>query len=290
MSAFSGDALALWLGHVPVYLAIGALSGLVAGLFGVGGGVVIVPLLFAFLRMQSVSASVIPHLAIGSALACIVVTGASAAWAHHAKGAVRWQLFAGMLPGLLIGAGAGALTASALPGVVLQALFGSLLGLVAVHMFIDWRPALMDAPPGLAGLTGAGTLIAWPSTLLGIAGGSLTVPFLYGCRVPLHHAIGTASACGVPLAACGAVGYMLAGAGIDGLPAGAGGYVYWPAVLGIVVSSAACAPLGARLAHRWSVETLRRAFSLLLAVVSASLLWDAVQGFQGPGIAGLSGL
>ena len=274
--ALLAAAASPWLGYLPAYLAIGAAAGVAAGLFGVGGGVIIVPLVLVCLHAQSAPAALIPHLAIGSALACIVVTAASAAWAHHGHGAVRWALVAGMLPGLIAGAALGARTASALSGPTLQALFGGLLAAVAAHMFSNWRPALMDAPPRAAGLALSGLLIAWPSALLGIAGGSIAVPFLHGCRLPLREAIGTASACGAPIAAVGALGYALAGAGASGLPVGAAGFVYWPAVAGIVASSALATRYGAHLAHRWPVARLKRAFALMLAAVGASLLWDAL--------------
>ncbi len=270
-----------WLGHLPFYLLIGAVTGLAAGMFGIGGGLIIVPAMVLMLSLDGVSPTVVPHLAVGSALACIVVTALSASWVHHSKGSLRWPLLWRMLPGLVLGAAAGALTAHMIDGSILQLLLGGCLGLVALQMWFPWQPLIQRAAPGRWVLGLAGSLVGWLSALLGIAGGVLLVPFLSVYQVPLRQAIGTAAACGLPIALFGALGHAVSGWGNPQVPAGSSGFVYWPAVFSIVLSSVFLARTGARLAHRLPVQQLRRWLALLLIAVSGMLLWDALRRVVG---------
>lgn len=255
------------------YLTTGALSGVLAGLLGIGGGVVIVPVLILMFSYQGMPAEWVPHLAVGTSLATIVGTGAASVRAHHHRGAVRWDLVRALAPGIVIGAGFGALSAGWLPADWLKRIFALFLLLVGYRMIRhhsgQQRVGRLPAPPGLLAVgTGIGTL----SSLVGIGGGSLTVPFLSRSGIAMPSAVATASACGVPLALVGACGFALMGWGHAGLPDASTGFVYWPAVACIWLTSVPTAPLGARLAHSLPVGQIKRLFGLLLLLVAVRLI------------------
>ena len=255
-----------------IFAATGAVAGLLAGLFGVGGGLIVVPALAFVLRWQGVGPAVVMQVAIGTSLAVIAATSLSSMLAHHRRGGVLWPVFARFAPGLVAGAVAGAFVAHALPGLVLQRIVGVGALLVALQMFLDRQPPAGQGLPGPAALLGAGGVIGALSALIGIGGGSLTVPFLAWRGVGMRQAVGTSAACGVPIAWAGAAGFMLAGAGIAGRPDWSVGYVALPAFAGIAVASVLVAPLGARLAHRLPPKQLKRGFALLLVVIGVLLL------------------
>lgn len=260
--------------ELGAYLATGVLSGLLAGLFGVGGGVVVVPALIWVFTHAGVAADWVPHLAVGSSLATIVGTGAASARAHHSRGAVRWDLVLALAPGMVLGAWAGAAVAGFLPGAWLKRIFGVFLVYVGVRML--WPGAqtvARRALPARGGMGLAGAGIGALSALVGIGGGTLTVPFLVRSGLDLRRAVGTSSACGLPLAVAGAVGFVVSGWGREGLPEWSTGFVYWPAVAAVLVASIPVAPLGARLAHALPVVVLRRIFGVLLLTVALRLLW-----------------
>ena len=255
-----------------IFAATGACAGVLAGLFGVGGGLVMVPALAFLLPLRGVAPDIVMQVAVGTSLAVIAATSVSSMLAHHRRGGVLWPVFLRFAPGLAAGALAGAFAAHALPGVVLQRIVGVGAMLVALHMFVGGEPRGERGLPGAAGLTAAGTVIGLLSALIGIGGGSLTVPFLSWRRVEMRQAVGTAAACGVPIAWAGAVGFMLAGAGVAGRPEGSVGYVSLAGFAGLAVASVLFAPLGAHLAHRLPPRALKRAFAMLLVVIGVSLL------------------
>lgn len=262
---------------VLVYLLLGSAAGLLAGLLGVGGGIVLVPGLLLVFAVQGIDSPAIVHTAIATSLACIVFTALSATRAHHKRGAVDWAIVLRMTPGLMLGAGLGTLLADALSGVVLQRVFGALAMLIALRLLVpsatpNGRFDLPNAP----GLAAAGGLIGAVSSLIGIGGGSLTVPFLAACRVVMVRAVATSSACGLPLAVAGTLGYAITGLDAPETLPGSAGYVLLPAAACIVVASMSCAPLGARLAHRLPANGLKRCFGVLLFVVSLRLMLGPV--------------
>lgn len=252
---------------LPVFLAVGACAGLCAGLFGIGGGMIIVPALIFLLPEWGVSNMVLTQVAVGSSLACISVIAINAAWSHHRRGAVDWSIVGGMVPGLLAGALGGAALAHVLPSDILQKAVGTVALLAALRMFFGINVVANRQLPGKAGLFGVGGVIGSVSSLVGIGGGSLTVPYLVWCNTPMRQAVGTSSACGAPIAWAGVLGFMLAGTGIDGTGTASIGYVSLPAWGGIVAGSALFTPLGARLAHRLPVPVLKKIFAILLATV-----------------------
>lgn len=254
------------------YLATGVFAGLLAGLFGVGGGLIMVPALAILLALQGVGETVVMQIAIGTSLAVISATSISSALAHHRRGGVLWTVFRAMVPGLAVGALLGAATAHVLSGTTLRIIVGIGALLVAAKMAFEMQPKGRGRLPGLLGLGAAGTVIGALSSLIGIGGGSLTVPFLSFCRVEMRQAVGTSAACGLPIAWAGAIGFVVTGWSVDGRPPMSLGYVALPGFVGIAVASVACAPLGAMLAHKLPPKVLKKAFAVLLAVIGVKML------------------
>ena len=258
-----------------VYLLLGGCAGIIAGLFGVGGGLIIVPALLYAFGLQQVSPDIMTHMAVGTSLATIVVTSLSSVRAHHLRGAVQWPTVARMVPGIILGSALGAVTAGLLSGPQLQLGLGCFVLLVAVQMGLGLSAAPQRELPGSFGLAGAGAVIGWVSAMFGIGGGSLTVPLLSWCNVQMQRAVATSAACGLPIAVVAAAGYMLEGQGQPGLPAWSTGYVYWPAFAGIVIASTPFARVGAQLAHRLPAARLKRIFAVFLLVIGARLAYGS---------------
>lgn len=255
-----------------LYLLLGACAGVLAGLFGVGGGIIIVPVLVYSFTLQGFDPSILTHLAVGTSLASIIFTSINAVREHHRLGAVRWAIFIWMTVGILVGAGFGALTARAIAGPHLQKIIGVFAVLVAVQLFSEFKPKASRGVPGKVGLTLAGTFLGWASAIFGIGGGSLTVPFLVWRSVPMQQAVATSSACGFPIALASALSFMILGWHDPLLPAHSLGFIYLPALLGIALTSMIFARFGARLAHKVSPRLLKRMFAALLLCVGISFL------------------
>lgn len=255
-----------------LYLLLGAAAGVLAGLFGVGGGIIIVPVLVFSFTAQGVDPEVLTHLAVGTSLATIVFTSINSVLEHQRKGAVLWPVFAWMTLGILLGAGLGSLTATAINGPLLQKIIGVFAIVIAIQMGLELKPKASSAVPGKFGLTAAGGVIGWASAIFGIGGGSLTVPFLTWRSVPMQQAVATSSACGLPIAAASALSFMALGWHEPGLPSWSVGFVYLPAMAGIALTSMFFARFGARLAHKLSPRLLKRLFALLLLCVGSSFL------------------
>jgi len=230
-----------------LYLLLGACAGVLAGLFGVGGGIIIVPVLVFSFTLQGFEPSVLTHLAVGTSLATIIFTSINAVREHQRKGAVQWSIFVWMTVGILIGAGIGAKTASLIQGPMLQKIIGVFALVVAAQMALDLRPKASRGIPGKPGLSVAGVVIGWASAIFGIGGGSLPGPFLPWRSLPMQQAVAPSSACGLPIALASALSFMLLGWDDSHLPPHSLGYVYLPALLGIALTSMFFARYGARL-------------------------------------------
>lgn len=258
--------------HLVAFAATGTLAGVFAGLLGIGGGSIIVPALILLLAQMGMDDAWISHQAVATSLATVVATGAVSAWSHHRRGAVRWVLFARLAVAMLLGAWMGALFAGSLSGEWLQRLFGLFLLYNGFRMLRAASVVAERPLPGFMSLGAAGTGFGALSALFGIGGGVLVVPFLARHGVRMQQAVATASACGVPMALVGSLGFMLSGWGREGLPEGSLGFVYGPAALAIMLTSLPAATLGVRLAHRLDTRMLKRVFGVYLLLAGAALL------------------
>jgi uncharacterized membrane protein YfcA len=255
-----------------IYLGLGAVAGILAGLMGIGGGLVIVPMLVFCFTGLVMPHEHIMHIALGTSLASIIFTSISSFMAHHRRGAVHWNIVRRIVPGIIAGTLFGAYIASLLSTNLLQGFLGIFLLYVAMQLLLDRKPKSSREMTGYAGMFAAGSGIGIVSSLMGIGGGTLSVPFMIWCNISVRHAIGTSAAIGFPIAVAGTVGYMLTGLAVAGLPSYSIGYVYLPALLGVVSASMATAPLGVRLAHWLPVPGLKRLFAVLLLIVGVKML------------------
>lgn len=258
--------------ELTTYLLTGAIAGMMAGLLGIGGGLVIVPALALLFARQGLPTDSIMHFAVGTSLATIIPTSISSLLAHNRRGSVYWPAVRGMLPGILPGALASAWLAQQFSSEGLARVFGVFVLLVALQLFVGARPAAHRRLPGRGGLAGAGGVIGLVSGLLGIGGGTLSVPYLLWHRVDIRMAVGTAATIGLPIAIAGTLGFILGGLGLPQQPGLNSGYVYWPAMAAVVLASVPAAPLGARLAHHLPRPTLQRVFALMLVVIGAQMI------------------
>jgi uncharacterized protein len=257
---------------LAAYLALGALVGFVAGLLGVGGGGIMVPLLTTAFAAQRFPAEHLVHMALGTSMAAIVLTSLASLRAHHAHGAVRWPIVAQVSPGILVGTFGGTFVASRVPSAPLAIFFASFMAYVALQMVLNVKPKPTRDLPGPLGMATVGAGIGLISALVAIGGGSLSVPFMTWCNVKMREAVGTSAAIGLPISLAGALGYLINGWGANGLPLNSVGYVYVPALVAISAVSTLTAPLGAKFAHRLPVPTLKRIFSAILLLLSAKML------------------
>ena len=258
-----------------VYLLLGIFAGILAGLFGVGGGLIIVPTLIFVFTSQGMAAEILTHMAIGTSLATMIVTSVSSVRQHHSIGAVRWDIFKVLAPGIILGVVLGVQFASMLSGIQLQRAIGIFAILISIQMAFDIQPNGHRKLPGTTACAGTGGGIGFVSALFGIGGGSLTVPFLSWCSVVMQQAVATSAACGLPIAVFGAITNIMVGWSDPSLPNWSSGYVYWPAFLGIVLTSTFAARWGATIAHRLSPVVLKRAFAALLFVIGLRFLLAA---------------
>lgn len=256
------------------YLTTGTVAGFFAGLLGVGGGVIVVPILAMLFAAQGFPAREVFHLALGTSMATILFTSVSSLRAHHAHGAVLWPVVRAISPSILAGTFLGAHVAVLISSRQLSIFFAGFMFFVAFQMFANRQPSPSRTLPGLTGISLAGLIIGTVATLAAIGGGALTVPYLVRCNVQPHKAIGTSSAVGLPIAFGGTMGYIWNGLAYGDLPAGSLGFVYLPALTIILVASLVTAPIGARTAHRLPVGILKRIFAMLLLILAGKMLWS----------------
>jgi len=254
------------------YLALGACVGFFAGLLGVGGGSIIVPILTTLFVAQRFPMETALHMALGTSLATIVLTSVSSMRAHNKLGAVRWDIVKMITPGILLGTFGGSFLASRIPPKPLAIFFALFMSYVAFSMLANVKSKPSRALPGPFGTSLVGLAIGGFSALVAIGGGSLSVPFMTWCNVKVHQAIGTSAAIGLPIALAGTLGYLVTGWGSSGMPAYSLGFIYLPALVLISVVSVFVAPLGARLAHRLPVTTLKKIFAFVLLLLCAKML------------------
>ncbi|MFH1044232.1 MAG: sulfite exporter TauE/SafE family protein [Pseudomonadota bacterium] len=257
-----------WLG----YLAIGAFVGFFAGLLGIGGGAVIVPLLAMSFDAQGLPRGHLMHLAVGTSMCTILFTSLSSVRAHALRGSIRWDVARNMTPGILIGGLAGSGMASRFSTFGLAAAFAVIVYFAAVNILLERQPSPGRSLPGASGMFAAGFVISGVSSLVAMGGAFMSLPYMLWCNVPMRQAIGSAAAIGFPIALVGTAGYLFIGWHAPGLPDWSLGYVYLPALAGVSVASVLVAPLGATASHRLRTRLLQRIYGVLLLVLATKML------------------
>ena len=260
------------LAEMLIYIVTGAFVGFAAGLLGIGGGLIIVPVLTTVFAYYLDAPDHIVHLAIGTSLATILVTSLSSVRAHHSHNAVHWNAVKLLTIGVLFGAFLGGWGSQFFSARSLAVIFGILEIIIAINMLMAIKPSPHRELPGLAGNTVAGSIIGSLASIIGIGGGTLTTPYLVWNNISMHQAIATSAAVSLPVAFAGTIGFLIGGLNVVDLPEYSSGYVYWPAFFGIIAASVLTAPYGARAAHRLPVKTLKRFFAVFLLILAAKML------------------
>lgn len=262
---------------ILLYIALGAFVGFMAGLLGVGGGGILVPLLTLIFSWQGIGADNNVHLALGTSLTCMIISSTASMRAHAARGAVVWRVVAGMAPGIIVGAFLATQVAAYVDATWVALFFGLFMAFVAGQIFLDWRPA-----PGLKPTTGGGMLVAGAgigsvSALAAVGGGFLTLAYLGYKNVDAKKAIGTAAAIGFPIAIAGTLGYLISGWSKTMGDPNTLGFIYVPAFLAISAASYFAAPLGARFSHDLPEAILKRLFAVISLILSITMLVSIVE-------------
>lgn len=260
---------------IVALIVLGAMTGFLAGLLGVGGGMMLVPFMTFLFTLNGFPPELIVKMAIATSLATILFTSVSSVRAHHKGGKVRWDLAKPMGIGAFIGTFIGANFAGAMKSEWLALFFAIFVGFSALQMLRKKKSKSTRDVPGHLALGAVGSGIGFVSSLVGAGGGFLTTPFLVWCNVAMHQAIGTSAALGFPIAAGGLIGYVLAGTTENNLPLGSIGYVYLPALIACSVATLTTAPIGARTAHKMNVASLRKSFAYLLLALALYMLTRA---------------
>ena len=256
-----------------VYLLMGLFVGFLAGMLGVGGGLILVTLMVFLFRLQGFPSDRILHIALGTALTSIVFTSISSLRAHNRHGAVRWDIVKMATPGLVAGTLLGAVVADRVSSKYLAIFFVAVVYFAAVQMFVDMKPKPTRTLPGRAGMSVAAIITGIVSSLVGAGGGLLSIPLMTMCNVPMRNAVGTSAALGLPIAIAGTAGYIYTGLGQDHLPPLTLGYVYVPALVGIVIGTFVTVPAGAKAAHTMPVARLKKIFAVILFLMATKMLW-----------------
>lgn len=256
---------------------LGLGTGFLAGLLGIGGGMLMVPFITLILNGRGVAPDLAVKMAIATSMATIIFTSISSVRAHHKRGAVRWDIVKRLAPGIVLGAIVASMGVFALlKGSWLALFFALFVGFSATQMLMDKKPKPTRTMPGTAGQLGAGGAIGFLSGLVGAGGGFVSVPFMTWCNVPIHNAVATSAALGFPIALANAAGYVVSGQGVANLPANSVGYIYLPALVVIACASVLMAPLGVRAAHALPIASLKRVFAGILYLLAAYMLWKGL--------------
>lgn len=252
---------------------LGLGTGFLAGLLGIGGGMLMVPFITLIMSNRGVSPDLAVKMAIATSMATIIFTSISSVRAHHKRGAVRWDIARRLAPGIVIGSIIGSLGVFALlKGAYLAIFFSLFVTFSATQMFLDKRPKPTREMPGTAGQLAAGGFIGFLSGLVGAGGGFISVPFMTWCNVAIHRAVATSAALGFPIAVANVLGYVISGQSVQNLPAGSFGYIWLPAMVVIATCSFLTAPLGAQASHNLPVGKLKRVFAGILYVLAGYFL------------------
>lgn len=261
---------------VILFLILGSFVGFMAGLMGIGGGGIMVPILTSLFLLQGVPAEKVVHLALGTAMASIIATSLASLRAHHAKSGVLWKVVRGMTFGIILGTFFATFLVSYVSSVFLAIFFALFMAMASAQLLLDKKPKPSRELSGNAGLFVAGTGIGAISALVSIGGGTLTVPYLTWQNVDIKKAIGTSAAIGLPISITGTLGYLINGWENSSPENYTFGFIYLPAVVLISVASFFTAPLGAKMVHRLPVDVLKKGFALLLIILSIKMLSSVI--------------
>ncbi len=260
---------------IATYLAAGALVGFLAGLLGIGGGMTLVPVLATLFAAQSLAPDYTVHLALGTGMASVLFTSSASVREHHRHAAVDWSIVVRIAPGMLLGTLSSTIAAGWIAQRTLALAFAAIVFAGATQILLGRKPSASRKLPGPAGMLTVGYAIGVVCGLVSAGGTFLTVPFMLFCGVPMHRAIGTGAAIGLPVALVGTIGYVVSGLRVDALPDHTLGFVYLPALAALVVASVLTAPWGARKAHALPVATLKRVFACLLYALATKMAVSA---------------
>ena len=268
------DSLSVWW---LAYPALGAFAGFLAGTFGVGGGLAIVPLLYMIFSAQHFAIEHLMHMSLGTSMACIVFTSIASARAHQRLGNIDWSIVRSMVPGLLIGTLTGSVAASQIPTRPLAFTFTGVVLYASIQMMLDFSPAPTRTMPSKAAQFGVSLAIGGVAAITAASGGFLAIPYMVWHNVSMRHAIGTSAAIGLPVAITGAIGYLASGIGASGVPPFSLGYVNLPALIGVVSCTIFFAPIGARLASRMPMGKMKTVYGAYLLLIAAKMLYSALR-------------
>jgi uncharacterized membrane protein YfcA len=259
--------------------ALGLGAGFLAGLLGIGGGMLIGPFMTLILSARGVGADLAVKMAIATAMSTIIFTSLSSVWAHHQRGGVRWDLVKALAPGIVLGGLLGSAGIfAAIKGTSLAIVFAVFVILSATQIFLDKKPQANRQLPGRVGLVSAGGVIGLISGLVGAGGGFISVPFMVAHNVSILNAVATSAALGFPIALANTIGFVASGANLPHLPTGSWGYVWLPGLAVVASCSVLTAPWGAKMAHRMPIDRLKRLFAMVLYALAAYMLYKGIRG------------
>ena len=258
--------------EILLYFLLGTFSGVLAGLFGIGGGIIIIPTFFYIFSYLGFAEEILSHMVLGSSLGVIVFSSLSSTFSHHLKGAVNWKLIKVVVPSIVIGSSLGGITAGYLESSTLQGLVSLFLVVASIQLIFEFPPPSQNPKTNLVGPVIAGGGSGWLSGVFGIGGGIFSVPYFYHRGLTMMNAIGTSAACGIPIALAGSISYMVIGFENINLPNNSIGYIYLPATLIVGLMSSITAKYGVNIAHRMKQKKLRIAFAFLVMIMALNLL------------------
>ena len=258
--------------EILLYFLLGTFSGVLAGLFGIGGGIIIIPTFFYVFSFLGFADEILSHMVLGSSLGVIVFSSLSSTFSHNSKGAVNWELIKVVAPSIIIGSGLGGITAGLLESNVLQGLVALFLVVASIQLIFEFPPPPQNPRTNLVGPVIAGGGIGWLSGVFGIGGGIFSVPYFYHRGLKMMNAIGTSAACGIPIALAGSISYIVIGYDNINLPNNSIGFIYLPATIIVGLTSSLTAKFGVNIAHRMKQKKLRIGFAFLVMIMALNLL------------------
>ncbi len=258
--------------EILLYFLLGTFSGVLAGLFGIGGGIIIIPTFFYVFSFLGFADQILSHMVLGSSLGVIVFSSLSSTFSHNSKGAVNWELIKIVAPSIILGSGLGGITAGLLESNVLQGLVALFLVVASIQLIFEFPPPPQNPRTNIVGPVVAGGGIGWLSGVFGIGGGIFSVPYFYHRGLKMMNAIGTSAACGIPIALAGSISYVVIGYDNINLPDNSIGFVYLPATIIVGLTSSLTAKFGVNIAHRMKQKKLRIGFAFLVMIMALNLL------------------